>query len=98
VSFLFKALVQMGLTPVIEPSFPQEIIKSDILPLLHPFKIRRNFFSANRIYTFIVSVEHIEEMYAKSELEEQKGDTVWHQVATTLAPQRKLKDDIKNVP
>jgi hypothetical protein len=89
-SFLTKALIQMGIVPVLARGFPDADIHGSILPILHPFTEKRKYFSANRDYTFIITVEHIEELKVRSEDIEKEADHVWHKVATTPAPARKL--------
>ena len=95
-SFLTKSLIQLGFIPVMASGFTDADFAESILHLLHPFTYRRKYFSANRVYKFIISVEHIEELKVKSEEAEEKEDHVWHVVATTPAATRELTYDKKN--
>ena len=98
IRFLCKAIFQLGPLVELSSSFTVQTLKEELLSLLHPFVHRRKFFSANKVYKFVISVEHMEAIMEASERAEAHLDQDWHHVATTKVANRQLSYKLTKEP
>ncbi len=98
IRFLCKTIFQLGSLVELSSSFTMQILKEELLTLLHPFVHRRKFFSANKVYKFVISVQHMEAIMEASERAEAHLDQDWHHVATTKVANRKLSYNLTTKP
>ena len=92
-TILIKVLLQMGFTPIIPlSSISENFMLEHVAPIVHPFSIRRTFFSQTEIKRIVIQQEDVDLVASISEEEECKADSYWQTYATHVAPQRILQD------
>jgi hypothetical protein len=77
VSVLTKCLLQLGVIVIFSFNTESSILLNEVAPLSHPFSYRREFFAPTEIKKFIISIDDMNILRSKSELEEEKEDVVW---------------------
>ena len=94
---LLKIMLQMGWTPVLPITITDEescldFFSQCIVPLTHPFSLRRTFFSQTEIKRIMIKQEDVNLVASISEEVEQKADDYWKAYATNVAPDRVLQN------
>lgn len=95
-TILLKIMLQMGWTPVLPITIKDEESSHDffckyVVPLTHPFSLRRTFFSQTEIKRIMIKQEDVDLVASISEEVEQKADDYWKAYATNVAPDRVLQ-------
>ena len=95
-TILLKVMLQMGWTPVLPVTISGEEASHDffvkhVVPLTHPFSLRRTFFSQTEIKRIMIKQEDVDLVASISEEVEQKADDYWKAYATNVAPDRVLQ-------